>query len=140
MTYSPGKNGRSGRQVTVLPVAQLASVLGVCCFVNFEGVIARWNLERQGSPQTFERRDTSYVGSLGGTGTLLALKDASMATDTAQSRDLAELRGLRQAVQTRLEARQVDWRRWTLAGAWRLQQAGPLPDPAPPNPALTPSP
>ena len=119
----------------------LAIVLGVCCFINFEGVIARWNLERQEAPQTFEwRRDTSYVGSLGGTGTLLALRDASVAAEATQNRDLVQLRGLRQAVQARLEAQQVDWRRWTLAGAWRLQQAGPLPEETPPNPALTPSP
>lgn len=119
----------------------LAIVLGVCCFINFEGVIARWNLERRGSPQTFEwRQDTSYVASLGGTGTLLALKDASMTIDATQSHDLAELRGLRQAVQTRLEAQQIDWRRWTLAGAWRLRQAGPLPGQTLPNPTLTPSP
>ena len=119
----------------------LAIVLGVCCFINFEGVIARWNLERQGSPQTLEgRRDMSYVGSLGGTGALLPLKDAGAAADAAQSRDLAELRELRQAVQARLEAQQVDWRRWTLAGAWRLRQAGPLPGQTLPNPTLTPSP
>lgn len=123
----------------------LVGVLGLCCFVNFDGLIARWNLQRLGSSQFGQaQRDNAYIASLGGTGTLLALKEAGAGTALAQDRDIGQLRGLRRTVQDRLEARQADWRQWTLAGAWRLREAGPVPDDTPtaaaPGAALTPSP
>ncbi|WP_448955678.1 DUF4153 domain-containing protein [Labrys neptuniae] len=112
----------------------LAAVLGLCCFVNFDGVIARWNL---GQPRP---HDYGYIADLAGTGTLLALKDASSADEASEKPDLPYLRQLRATVQARLEVQQADWRRWTLAGALRLGEAGPLPEERPSTPALTPSP
>jgi hypothetical protein len=100
----------------------LAVVLALCSYINFDSVIMRWNLRQSlDSPERIVRLDTSYLHGLDGSGALVPLAEATR-DNIAFSSDLVELR---HEMQTRLEEQQADWRRWTIAGAWRLASAGP---------------
>ncbi|WP_413989216.1 hypothetical protein ACMDCR_25005 [Labrys okinawensis] len=75
------------------------------------------------APQRVVNLDTDYLHTLQGSGSLLPLVEAT--PDPAHASDA--LVNLRYFIQKELESRQADWRLWTLAGAWRLWAAGPLP-------------
>lgn len=116
--------GRDGAWLINANALCVAVVLGLISFTNYDAVIARWNLvQSANAPQHVVKLDTDYLRTLQGSGTLLPLVEATQ--DPAHASDA--LVSLRYFTQKELESQQADWRLWTLAGAWRLWAAGPLP-------------
>ncbi len=115
----------------------LAAVLGCCSFTNYDAVITRWNLaQSQQAGVGIVKLDSSYLHKLGASGALLPLAEATQDPGSPY----ADLAGLRRRIQMRLDQQQADWRRWTVAGAWRLWAAGPLPQLPPPAAPQAPKP
>lgn len=122
--------GRDGAWLINANALCVVIVLGVCSFTNFDGIIASWNLAGAQGPQAGNGRlDTDYLQSLNSSGALVPLAQAtSGSVHLGNGDDLVQLRRL---IQARVEGQQADWRRWTVAAAWRLRTVGPLPPTAP---------
>jgi Domain of unknown function (DUF4173) len=119
--------GRSGVWLINANALCLAVVLALVSFTNYDAVIARWNLVQSASAaERVVQLDTEYLDRLEGSGTLLPLIEVT--ADPAHAS--GGLTALRRRTQLDLEAQQADWRRWTIAGFWRLRAAGALSPPS----------
>lgn len=101
--------------------AALYATLYICCFMNFGGMIAQYNLSHCGTGALGEERavcDLYYLKREVGVEAIPALREFEKnATFPEALRNMAE--SIRANLQTQLQYKQQDWRQWTFRN-WRM--------------------
>lgn len=113
---------RSGEWLIGANLLSLSITLFACCFVNFAGVIATWNLY-----STERRADIEYLQSLGPAA--IGPLDRYAKTSWLSISEKRRLRLWRATTRAELLAAQSDWRAWTRREAALAEQLDAARDP-----------